>query len=92
MRYIHWTDEAIEQALKIREYLANTSPEYAVMITNRIFERVEQLLQFPHSGPLYKKAGLPQVRELLVRPYKIVYEVTHKQIRILAVFHQHQNP
>ena len=92
MRKIHWTDEAIDQALKIREYLASTSPAYAVMVINRIFERTDQLLQFPESGPLYKKAGLPQVRELLVRPYKLIYEVTDKQIRILAVFHQRQNP
>ena len=90
MKVVHWTDEAIDQPLKIREYLAGTSLQYAAMIVDQIFERVDQLLQFPESGPVHKKAGLPQVREPLVRPYELIYEVTDKQIRILAVFHRRQ--
>lgn len=90
MRVIHWTDEALDQALKIREYLSVTSVEYAVQVIDTLFSRIDQLVAFPFSGPLYAKAGLQQIRELLVRPYKVIYEVTDRQIRILAVFHQRQ--
>ena len=90
MRVVHWTDEALDQALKIRDYLAVTSEEYATQVIDNLFARIDQLVAFPLSGPLYAKAGLPQVRELLVRPYKVVYEVTTRQIRILAIFHQRQ--
>ena len=82
--------EALDQTLKIRDYLAVTSEEYATRVVDNLFSRIDQLTAFPLSGPLYAKAGLPQVRELLVRPYKVIYEVTAKQIRILAVFHQRQ--
>ena len=82
--------EALDQTLKIRDYLAVTSEEYATRVVDNLFSRIDQLPAFPLSGPLYAKAGLPQVRELLVRPYKVIYEVTAKQIRILAVFHQRQ--
>ena len=87
---IHWTDEAIDQVLGIREYLAITSPSYAAQFVDNLFERVEQLISFPNSGPQFSASGLVQPRELLVRPYRVVYEVTDKQIRIMAVFHQRQ--
>jgi len=59
-------------------------------VIDNLFKRIDQLIAFPLSGPLYAKAGLPQVRELLVRLYKVVYEVTDTQIRIMALFHQRQ--
>ena len=65
MRAIHWTDEALDQVLRIKEYLAVTSPEYAERVVQNIINKAEQLIQFPKSGPVYAKAGLPQVRELL---------------------------
>ena len=82
----------MDQALAIGEYLAVSSPEYAARVVDALFARVSQLLDFPFSGPLYKKASLPEVRELLVRPYRVVYQVTDRQIRIMGVYHQHQNP
>ena len=91
MRAIHWTDEALDQVLRIKEYLAVTSPESAERVVQNIINKAEQLIQFPKSGPVYAKAGLPQVRELLVRPHKLIYELTTTQIRIMAVLHQSQN-
>ena len=82
----------MDQALSIKEYLAISSPEYAARVVDTLFERVHQLLEFPLSGPLYKKAGLAEIRELLVRPYRVVYQVTDRQIRVMGVYHQHQNP
>ena len=32
MRVVHWTDEALDQALKIRDYLVVTSEEYAAVV------------------------------------------------------------
>ena len=90
MKAIHWTDEAMEQVLGIREYLSVTSPGYAAQYIDNLFDRVKQLISFLQSGPQYSAGGLAQPRELLVRPYRVVYEVTDKQIRIMAVFHQRQ--
>jgi len=59
-------------------------------MVDKLFERVNQLVAFPYMGPVYKLAKLPQVRELLVRPYRVIYEVTDRQIRVMAVLHQHQ--
>ena len=82
----------MDQALAVREYLAVSSPEYAAQVVDGLFAGVNQLVDFPFSGPVYKRAGLPEIRELLVRPYRVVYQVTDRQIRVMAIFHQHQSP
>ena len=62
MRVVHWTDEAMEQVLGIREYLSATSPSYAAQFIGNLFSRVEQLSAFPQSGPQFAASGLAQPR------------------------------
>ena len=49
-----------------------TSPAYAEVVMTDLFDRVRQLADYPKLGSVYKKAGLPQVRELLLKNYRIV--------------------
>ena len=69
---VYWTDEALEQATAIGEQLAVTSLAYAEVIMTDLFDRVRQLADYPKPGPVYKKVGLPQVRKLLLKNYRIV--------------------
>ena len=82
----------MDHVLEVKERLDLISPANAQKVVDSLFSRVQQLVSFPYSGPVYERAGLPQIRELLVRPYRVIYEVTDQQIRIMAVYHQHQNP
>ena len=52
--------------------MAVTSPAYAEVVMTDLFDRVRQLADYPKSGSVYKKVGLPQVRELLLKNYRIV--------------------
>ena len=87
---IYWTDAALEQIASIGEHLALTSPAYAETVVTDLFDLVRTLTDFPNLGPVYKKAALPQVRELIVRSYRIIYYVGKKQVDIIAVLHQRQ--
>ena len=87
---VYWTDEALEQVSAISDLLAVTSPLYAERVVTNLFDRVRTLADHPKLGPVYRKAGLPQVRELLVKPYRVVYYVGRKQLEIIAVLHQRQ--
>ena len=80
----------MEQVSTIGEHLTLTSPQYAELVVNDLFDRVRLLVEYPQMGPVYKKAGLPQVRELLVRTYRIIYYVGRNQVDIMAVLHQKQ--
>ena len=52
--------------------MAVTLPAYAEAVMADLFDRVRQLVNYSKPGPVYKKAGLPQVRELFLKNYQIV--------------------
>jgi len=85
---IYWTNDALDHVEAIRDLLSITSPKYAEMVVTELFDRVRPLATLPRIGPIYQKAGLPQIRELLVRSYRIVYYVGRTQIDIIAVLDQ----
>jgi len=87
---IYWTSDALDHVTAIGEYLRLTSPSHADAVVNRFFDRARQLENNSHLGPVYPKAGLPQVRQLLVDSYRIVYYIGRSQLDILAVMHQRQ--
>src|ERR1041385_219026 len=45
-----WTDSAVPQLQAIHDYVAQTSPDYAVRIVDRLTRRSIQIAAFPTSG------------------------------------------
>ena len=58
-----WTDAAKEQLKAIRDYIAQTSPEYALRIVDRITKRSIQISAFPFSGRMVPEYELNEIRE-----------------------------
>jgi plasmid stabilization system protein ParE len=68
-----WTDSALAQLQAIHDYLAQTSPEYALRIINRLTKRSIQIAQFPFSGRMVPEYEINEVREVIEWPYRIIY-------------------
>ncbi len=84
-----WTDSALAQLQAIHDYLAQTSPEYALRIINRLTKRSIQIAQFPFSGRMVPEYEINEVREVIEWPYRIIYLIdpeAHKA-EVLAVIH-----
>lgn len=47
---VYWTQTAIENLSAIYNYVAQTSPQYASRLVDRITKRSEQITTFPLSG------------------------------------------
>ena len=58
-----WTDAAKEQLKAIRDYIAQTSPEYALRIVDRITKRSIQISAFPFSGRMVPEYELNEICE-----------------------------
>ena len=84
---VHWTNTAVEHLLAIHEFIARDSPAYARRMVDRLTERTRQLATFPLSGAVVPEYESPDVREILERPYRIIYRVTADRVDILAVVH-----
>ena len=84
---VRWTDTANAHLLAIYEYIARDSTAYARRMVDRITRRSEQLADFPLSGPIVPEYESQEIRELLERPFRIIYRVKTYQIDVLAVVH-----
>lgn len=84
---VHWTNKALEHLLAIYEYIAQTSPTYADRTVDRLTRRSEQIGSFPESGRRVPEYDRSDVREVIEKPYRLIYRIKKEQIDVLAVFH-----
>ncbi len=84
-----WTDAAVAQLEAIHEYVAQTSPEYARRVVDRLTKRSIQIGTFPFSGRRVPEYDLNEVRQVVEGSYRIIYLIKESEARIevLAVIH-----
>jgi plasmid stabilization system protein ParE len=87
---VHWTTTAINHLRHIHTYIGQSSPAYASRIVDRLTRRSQQIAQFPESGRIVPETDLPQIREVMEGPYRIMYHITPDQVDIIAVIHGSQ--
>ncbi|MBI4242892.1 MAG: type II toxin-antitoxin system RelE/ParE family toxin [Planctomycetes bacterium] len=83
----HWTNTAIEHLLAIYEYIARDSRVYAQRMVDRLTQRSEQIAGFPLSGRMVLEYEAEDIREMIEKPYRIIYRIKPDQIDVLAVIH-----
>lgn len=84
---VHWTSSAMAHLVAIHEHIARDSPRYALRMVDRITARTRQIASFPESGqsvPEYRDAA---IREIIEGPYRVIYELSGTDVRVLAVIH-----
>lgn len=87
---VYWTLEARARLLEIQAYIAQYSPSAARSVAARLLQRSRRLGVPPISGrrlPEYPDADL---REVLERPYRVIYQVKPERIEIITVKHYRQ--
>ncbi len=94
---IYWTDFAKNQLKNIYEYHKDkVSSRIAFKITQQIFEKVENLCDFPNIGTLDEHLiNRPQVfRFIICTNYKIIYWLNKdkNRIEIFDIFDVRQSP
>ena len=85
---IHWTQNAVEHLVNIYEHIALNSPTYAKGMVDRITRRSEQIADQPLSGRKVPEYQTDDIRELIEKPYRIIYRIKSEQIDIVAVIHR----
>lgn len=71
-----------------RLYLSLVGPESARKITNKIYNALEQLAQFPLSGPAMRETELRNLgyRFLVVEKYIVIYRLIGDTIFVYHIF------
>jgi toxin ParE1/3/4 len=82
-----WTDSALAQLQLIHDYLAQTSPDYAIRIVDWLTRRSIQIAAFPNSGRMVPEFERNDIREVIEGRYRIIYLVESAQVQVLALIH-----
>ena len=86
MTDVVWSPEALRDLEAIRDYIARDSAAYADLVVRRIVAAVERLRVFPESGRVVPERSDPSIREVIVRPYRVVYRLHDGSVQIVTVF------
>lgn len=84
---VRWTNTAIDHLTSIYEYVGQNSSLYAERLVDRLTRRSEQIGKFPESGRVVPEYQDDQIREVIERPYRIIYRIKADEIDIIAVIH-----
>lgn len=86
-RTVVWAESASTDLLEILEYIARDSPFYARAFALEVQEAARSLALFAERGRVVPELGVPTVREVFVRRYRLVYRVREGCVDVVAVIH-----
>jgi len=87
---ILWTDRALRDLEAIRDFIARGNIQAADRWVARLIAAAEQAATAPLAARQVPEVGRSDVRELLLRSYRIVYRVRDDHIDVLTVFEGHR--
>jgi plasmid stabilization system protein ParE len=87
MAEVRWALTAEEDLQAIENFIAKDSVLHAVSFIDRLIEAVEQLAVSPKVGRVVPEFNREDLRELLFRAYRIVYQVRGETATVLRVVH-----
>lgn len=87
---ITWSPLAVQRLRDIglrdiATYIARDDREAAKRWAAQVFDRVEQLADFPESGRIVPEIGRRDLRELILGHYRIIYRVHEDSVNVLSV-------
>ena len=86
MAQVIWTEPALQELDEIADYISLDNPTAAKKLVQKIFGRVDQLIQHPKSGKSVEELQVSVYRKIVVSPCKIFYREDEDQ-NIVYVIH-----
>ena len=86
-REVIWTEPAWQDLEAAAGFIARDSESYAAAFVQEVKESVTSLTHLAERGRMVPEFGNQRIRELLVRPYRLVYEISDDRIFVLALIH-----
>jgi toxin ParE1/3/4 len=81
------TEAALANLGQIEAYVAQSSPQNAETLIERILDRSAVLSDQPRIGPIVSEYQEESLRELLEKPYRVIYRLYTDSADVVAVVH-----
>jgi len=86
-RKIIWSFEATADLEAIADYIAKDSAFYAAAFVQEIRDASRSLVQFSERGRIVPELYNPNIRELFVKEYRLIYSIEESRVIILGLIH-----
>ena len=85
-----WSEESLMRLIDIEALIAEDNPIIAEQFIDHIISESGILKDNPMSGRIVTEISNPEIRELIIRNYRVVYRVKGNNVEILTVFEAHR--
>ena len=84
-----WSPTAKLDLWDVLSYIMDFNPSAAARLAQTVFDKIEQLSGFPESGRIVPELADPYIREIIIRPCRIVYRVhtANRTVEIARIWH-----
>ena len=87
LRKVIWTDTGQKTLDEAVAYVAQHSLPAALSLLESALDTAGSLALMGERGRIVRELDQPHIRELLVRKYRLIYEVFESRVEILAFIH-----
>lgn len=86
-RQVGWTQSAWNDLEEAADYIAKDSPYYAAAFVLEARDASRILKSQPQIGRVVPELNNPGIRELLIRSYRLIYQIKEDTVYIIGFIH-----
>lgn len=82
-----WTQTAWSDLETVADYIAKDSRHYAAAFVGEVRDAARSLAHLAERGRVVPEFHDPSIRELFVRDYRLVYQVSESAVHVVGFIH-----
>jgi toxin ParE1/3/4 len=86
-RAVRWTETATQDLEEAAAFISRDSRFYAAALVQETRAAARSLRTFAERGRMVPEVDAPDIRELFIGSYRLIYQVTADRVFILAFVH-----
>jgi toxin ParE1/3/4 len=87
MGQVHWSESALDDLKDVLDFVRKDSPAYAERLAAKFFGATRALASFPRLGSIVPEVQQDAIREIWVRPYRVIYVIRGDDCHVTAIAH-----
>ncbi len=89
---LRWSARARADLKAIHDYIAKGSPLNAKAVAREILARAATLPETPRIGRIVPELSDPQIREIPVHAWRVIYQLRGSDLYVLTLVHKRRAP
>lgn len=82
---IVWSPRALDRVSEAASFIARDKPDAAEQWVDDLFAAVARLARFPELGRTVPEVKRPEIRQITVGIYRVIYRVAGGKVAVLTV-------